>query len=98
MRVSFNVNVKAVLAVLVVGTLSVGSFFAGRHYEDGHGQKHDLVVTLNQHRGGYVYPSKDGGLSLMTTDENPTYGWMDCSKLADKWDQAVCSYSRTWGN
>ena len=31
MRISFNVNLKGVLAVVAIGTLSVGSFIAGEH-------------------------------------------------------------------
>jgi hypothetical protein len=33
MRISFDVNVKAVLAVVAVGALCVGSFFAGEYHQ-----------------------------------------------------------------
>jgi hypothetical protein len=36
MRISFELNVKAVLAVITAGALSAGSFYAGRHYERTH--------------------------------------------------------------
>jgi hypothetical protein len=33
MRIAFDVNVKAVLAVLAIGALSVGSFMAGERHQ-----------------------------------------------------------------
>lgn len=53
MRISFNVNVKAVLTVVAVAGLSVGSFVTGRHYEHVHADKPALELVWD----GTGYPA-----------------------------------------
>jgi hypothetical protein len=45
MRISFDVNVKAVLSMVAVDVVAVGSFFAGRHYQAKH-SPYDLSAGI----------------------------------------------------
>jgi hypothetical protein len=54
MRISFDINIKAVLAVVAGVAIAAGSFFAGRHQEHAHGEAVKFFAMVDQHGGAYV--------------------------------------------
>ena len=85
MRIEFNIDVKAVLAVAAVAVVSVGSFFAGAHYQ-----------ANRTHQGMYSFADVNVPIPNGITEESwcashPSTNWVrqresgSCDEHGDVW-------------